>query len=214
VVGFLPAGGISWRQLSAILRYIPEDHVRAMATQLSAAGVLNVNDDGIGFSDEGRRSAQAVINVLPAPLHELWNVDVDRLDALLSLAQPIAAVATADAMTSPKIVDAILRPTASTTSFELWHALARSVDIALTPTPPPGRTRRTRPIRSSVSAQDLNATRSNSTPTSSTRRSGQQSTPPTEHDSLQASPASTASATQPRHEPHRRNHSDQTSVAV
>jgi len=125
VVGFLPAGGISWRQLSAILRYIPEDHVRAMATQLSAAGVLNVNDDGIGFSDEGRRSAQAVINVLPAALHELWNVDVDRLDALLSLAQPIAAVATADAMTSPKVVDAILRPTASTTSFELWHALAK-----------------------------------------------------------------------------------------
>jgi hypothetical protein len=58
-------------------------------------------------------------------LSELWKVDADRLAALLGLIEPVAELATADTTTSPKIVNSILRPTESSASFELWHAIAK-----------------------------------------------------------------------------------------
>jgi hypothetical protein len=124
VVGFLPSSGLSWAELGTILRYVPEAHVRGLAGQLAAAGLLDGNEAGIAYSTEGRRSAQAVIDLLPAALSELWKVDTHRLDALADLIKPVAALAIADSTSSPNIVNNILRPAESSASFDLWQAIA------------------------------------------------------------------------------------------
>jgi hypothetical protein len=125
IVGFMADCLLTWHELGLILRYVPEAHMRGMADQLGQAGVLDVAPSGVTYSAEGRRSAQAVVDLLPSLLDALWTTDIDRITSLVSIAEQVANAAVASGSASAQIIDGILRPTNPSPSFLLWHSLAK-----------------------------------------------------------------------------------------
>lgn len=109
---------------AAILRYIPAAHAQGMIQQLAAAGVLNADEQTISMSAECQRSAQAVLNLVPAGLDDLWSSDEARLSDLADLVAPVAEASLTSGLVSPNLIAKTLRPAVESDGYRLWRSLS------------------------------------------------------------------------------------------
>lgn len=124
IVSFLPADQMSWAEFDGILRYAPMEYARGQAAQLAAAGVVTTDDEGLRYTEAGRATAQACLDLLPAALDELWLADQLRLGALASVLNGVASRAMASGRPSTCVIDRTLVPKSSSTSYEIARAVA------------------------------------------------------------------------------------------
>jgi hypothetical protein len=123
VVGFLPPEGASAEEIGLVLRYLPADVVQGLASQLFQAGLLQPTDQGVAYTDEGRRCAQAVVDQQPAALESLWGVDTGRLPTLRSLVGAAVELGVGSGRPSPVLFTKPLQPAATNDAYDLWRSI-------------------------------------------------------------------------------------------
>ena len=121
IVGFMPPDGATWDEIGLVVRYAPAGAAHHMADQLARAEVVTVTDQGVAYTVEGRRCAQAVVDLVPAALTELWTCSEPVLARCAALVTPIAQTAIASGRPSPVLFNRPLEPSTSNLAYQLAH---------------------------------------------------------------------------------------------
>jgi hypothetical protein len=123
VAAILPLGGLTWAELEVPLRYSPAGSIRSLAETLAGGGLLTIDEHRVTLTSEGLRSTQAFVDLVPAAVESLWQVDADRIGRAHELARTVAQAALDSTTPFASMTANILHPKHTTPAYDLWRDL-------------------------------------------------------------------------------------------
>lgn len=124
VAAFLSVPTMTWDELRLPLRYAPETRIRKRLQTCVDQGVITFDDKTLAYTAEGRRAAEACLNLRATHLDHMWSNSPGTVDTLVALLTPVAAVAKQAGKLSSQITDDALATPIPTAGSELWRLLA------------------------------------------------------------------------------------------